>query len=131
MRAARAGHAAVAGWAAPLQLRLVPPPALPAELDASPLPRPARIERALLSMEGLEARRRRGAKALLLGACLAVGWAWYAHVYCLPKQQYNALHPYTSWIPITGALAALLNVWVGRGRGQHWRSGLRGRRRLA
>lgn len=27
---------------------------------------------------------------------------WGKHIYLLPKAQYNAVHPYTSWIPITG-----------------------------
>lgn len=33
---------------------------------------------------------------------LCIGYLWYAHVYTLPKLEYNHLHPYTSWIPITG-----------------------------
>jgi predicted transglutaminase-like cysteine proteinase len=32
---------------------------------------------------------------------LGVGYVWYANVYVLPKVEYNALHPFTSWIPIS------------------------------
>ena len=31
-----------------------------------------------------------------------IGFAWYHYVYLLPKVDYNRVHPYTSWIPITG-----------------------------
>lgn len=31
-------------------------------------------------------------------------YVWYIHIYTLPKLEYNAVHPYTSWIPITGFL---------------------------
>ena len=40
----------------------------------------------------------------MLLACLVVGGVWHAHVYTLPKLEYNKLHPYTSWIP--------LSLWV-------------------
>ena len=37
----------------------------------------------------------------LLAATLGVATLWYQHVYVLPKVEYNKLHPFTSWIPIT------------------------------
>uniref|UniRef100_A0A061S981 Acetyltransferase-related family protein n=1 Tax=Tetraselmis sp. GSL018 TaxID=582737 RepID=A0A061S981_9CHLO len=40
-------------------------------------------------------------RAAVLAACGLVLMAWYSHIYVLPKLEYNAIHPYTSWIPIT------------------------------
>jgi hypothetical protein len=61
------------------------------------------VEKFLQAVDGMEARRRRVTRAALIAALCAVGYAWYHFVYCLPKIEYNRVHPYTSWIPITGA----------------------------
>ncbi|KDD71801.1 hypothetical protein H632_c4376p0, partial [Helicosporidium sp. ATCC 50920] len=45
--------------------------------------------------------RRAAARAGLTALALAALSAWYVNVYSLPKLEYNRLHPYTSWIPIT------------------------------
>lgn len=34
-------------------------------------------------------------------ATLCVGYWWYTEYYLLPKLEYNKVHPYTSWIPIS------------------------------
>lgn len=69
-----------------------------------------RWEAALEALEALGWKARRGARAAVLAVCALVGYAWYAHVFSKPKLEYNALHPYTSWIPITGGW-----VWVAWG----------------
>ncbi len=43
---------------------------------------------------------------------LAVAGVWYQTVYVLPKLEYNRLHPYTSWIPIS-CWAVLRNLTPG------------------
>ena len=71
------------------------------------------VERALARLEAAEPRRRRALRAgvgAVAGAVLAL---WFRYVYLLPKLQYNAVHPYTSWIPISGAGGA--GGWTGRG----------------
>jgi hypothetical protein len=60
-----------------------------------------KVEKFLQAVDGMEARRRRVTRAALIAALCAVGYAWYHFVYCLPKIEYNRVHPYTSWIPIT------------------------------
>jgi hypothetical protein len=54
----------------------------------------------------MEVKRRRVTRAVLIGLFCSIGYAWYHFVYCLPKVEYNKVHPYTSWIPITGEVAA-------------------------
>ena len=48
--------------------------------------------------------RRRAIRSVVGGASCVVFYLWYRHVYRLPKLEYNKLHPYTSWIPITAYL---------------------------
>ena len=55
----------------------------------------------LSQIDNLAPMRRVAARVALLSACGVAGYVWYTKVYCLPKLQYNDLHPYTSWIPIT------------------------------
>jgi hypothetical protein len=33
--------------------------------------------------------------------CGVAGTYYYNHIYILPKLEYNAIHPFTSWIPLT------------------------------
>jgi|Transcript_208 hypothetical protein len=40
-------------------------------------------------------------QALILTTNTIVGYWWYRTYYILPKLEYNVVHPYTSWIPIT------------------------------
>ena len=40
-------------------------------------------------------------QALILTMNTIVGYWWYRTYYILPKLEYNVVHPYTSWIPIT------------------------------
>ncbi|KAK9800212.1 hypothetical protein WJX73_010053 [Symbiochloris irregularis] len=48
-------------------------------------------------------------RAALASAAAGVMLLWIQHVYLLPKKEYNALHPYTSWIPIS-AYIVLRNI---------------------
>ncbi|EFN56845.1 hypothetical protein CHLNCDRAFT_35000 [Chlorella variabilis] len=67
-----------------------------------------KVEKFLQAVDGMEAHRRRATRAVLISLFCAVGYAWYHFVYLLPKVEYNRIHPYTSWIPITGEAGILV-----------------------
>jgi len=56
------------------------------------------------SVDSMSVAARYAIRTAVLGAALTVGTLWYNHVFTLDKYAYNAIHPYTSWIPIT--------VWI-------------------
>lgn len=58
-------------------------------------------ERWLEKLEELEVRARYAVRAAIISVALLVGYVWYEKIYRLDKYQYNAYHPYTSWIPIS------------------------------
>ncbi|GFR46609.1 hypothetical protein Agub_g8221 [Astrephomene gubernaculifera] len=45
--------------------------------------------------------RRFALRSFILAACGGAGYWYYSRIYVLPKYEYNVVHPYTSWIPIT------------------------------
>lgn len=55
----------------------------------------------IVASAGASPSTRLAARAVVLVSCAVTGYWWYAHVYTLPKLEYNKLHPFTSWIPIT------------------------------
>ncbi|KAL2629891.1 hypothetical protein R1flu_014577 [Riccia fluitans] len=59
------------------------------------------VEKWLEKLEEMEYQGRVAVKTVIVSVTLVVGYLWYEHVYCLDKKEYNRLHPYTSWIPIT------------------------------
>lgn len=63
-----------------------------------------RFEAWLKSLDSQSPTKRRTIRAVLAVAASGAAYVWYVHVYRLPKLQYNELHPYTSWIPITAFL---------------------------
>ncbi|KXZ54075.1 hypothetical protein GPECTOR_5g181 [Gonium pectorale] len=55
----------------------------------------------LKAIDEMPAIKRFTVRSVILSACGVIGWYYYIHIYCLEKYDYNAIHPYTSWIPIT------------------------------
>ncbi|GLC37059.1 hypothetical protein PLESTB_001396100 [Pleodorina starrii] len=55
----------------------------------------------LKRIDDLPALRRHTVRALVLAACGVAGYVYYITIYVRPKYEYNQVHPYTSWIPIT------------------------------
>jgi hypothetical protein len=81
--------------------------------------------------------RRWTVRAAVVGVTVAIFGVYYQHVYVLPKAEYNAVHPYTSWIPLT-CWMVLRNmtpaVRAGPGSaqlGRRWGRGQPGRRATA
>ena len=67
-------------------------------------------ERSLERLDGLRGVAKHAARAAVLATCLAIGSIWYTQVYSLPKLAYNAMHPYTSFIPLT-LWIVVRNLW--------------------
>jgi hypothetical protein len=57
--------------------------------------------KALAAVDEMAPRRRWAARAAIVSATCAVFAVYYKTVYVLPKLEYNRVHPYTSWIPLT------------------------------
>ena len=60
-----------------------------------------RLDAALARIESLPKRRQLVIKGCGLAASLIALRGYYTAVFSLDKYAYNALHPYTSWLPIT------------------------------
>jgi len=52
-------------------------------------------------IDGLPLFRRAATRTTILSICGVVGYVWYTNIYTLPRMEYNKVHPFTSWIPIT------------------------------
>ena len=61
-----------------------------------------RFESAMKKIDEMDPRRRVSTQCAIGAVTLGAMYWWYSSMYVLPKLEYNALHPYTSWIPITG-----------------------------
>ena len=59
------------------------------------------LTRLLAALEELPPRRRALTRAGVAAATCAALALYYKTVFSRPKLEYNALHPYTSWIPLT------------------------------
>ena len=60
-----------------------------------------RYEAALKWIDERPGPARVAIQSAILAVTLAVSYWWYNAYYLLPKLEYNVVHPYTSWIPIT------------------------------
>lgn len=59
------------------------------------------IEATWKRIDDLPLARRTLVRSGVVAACTAAGYVWYTAIYTLPKVEYNAVHPYTSWVPLT------------------------------
>eukprot|EP01006_Ploeotia_vitrea_P010271 TRINITY_DN26640_c0_g1_i1.p1 TRINITY_DN26640_c0_g1~~TRINITY_DN26640_c0_g1_i1.p1 ORF type:complete len:595 (-),score=65.32 TRINITY_DN26640_c0_g1_i1:639-2342(-) len=55
----------------------------------------------LQKLDSLDRRKQIIIKTIVTVACGVVTVLWFQNVYLLNKFEYNSLHPYTSWVPIT------------------------------
>ncbi|KAI8102617.1 hypothetical protein M9435_006215 [Picochlorum sp. BPE23] len=62
------------------------------------------FERWLKAVDDKSATTRKSIRIALGSVCVGAMYLWYQHIYTLPKLEYNKIHPYTSWIPITSFL---------------------------
>jgi len=62
------------------------------------------FENWLRAIDDKGAAVRRTIRAAIGAAAVLIMVAWYNTIYILPKLEYNQVHPYTSWIPITAFL---------------------------
>lgn len=59
------------------------------------------VESAWAKIDGLGITARSLCRAAILSCCVALFHVWYTNVYTLEKLEYNRVHPYTSWLPIS------------------------------
>eukprot|EP00760_Papus_ankaliazontas_P002157 PhM_4_TR10864/c0_g1_i1/m.70963/K03377/CASD1; N-acetylneuraminate 9-O-acetyltransferase len=70
-----------------------------------------RTDAALEKLDQMPPVKQYTIKWIVVGLTLAVSYVWYENVFALNKFEYNKLHPYTSWIPIT-AYIILRNIFA-------------------
>ncbi len=97
----RAGPRCTRGvWAACVDPHALGPP----DMSHPRMPtfaRAAQTAALLTRIDELPRAARAATRALVLATCGVIGYVYYVYVFSLPKVEYNKLHPYTSWIPIT------------------------------
>lgn len=59
------------------------------------------IETAWAKIDGFGVSARNLCRAAVLSCCVVLFHVWYTNVYALEKLEYNRVHPYTSWVPIS------------------------------
>jgi len=60
-----------------------------------------RYEKALAWLDEINQQTATLIRGFIVAVCVTLGSFYYTHIYCLPKLEYNVVHPFTSWIPIT------------------------------
>jgi hypothetical protein len=70
------------------------------EYDPPP-PHSPQAAKALQAIDEMPPARRWTVRGAVVAATCAAFAVYYQTVYILPKVEYNKLHPYTSWIPLT------------------------------